>query len=116
MPPPKQSEIKEAVHWGGNHVAIDPWEAYAFKGINASQCCEHCRGQVGPACIAFTLTGAGKDTKCTLLSSRLPNDQPAKQSDQLADFTGFFIAGSQRMSCRYGIREDTDLVGLFTIH
>eukprot|EP01050_Picozoa_sp_SAG11_P000153 SAG11_NODE_3_length_39220_cov_67.005828_14_plen_831_part_00 len=82
VPPAKQCEIREGVHWGGNRIAIDPWEAHTFKGINASQCCEQCRGQVGPACVAFTLTGAGKDTKCTLLSSRLPNDdQPAKTGE-----------------------------------
>jgi hypothetical protein len=79
VPPPKQCEILEGVHWGGAGIAIDPWEAYAYKGINASQCCKLCRGTVGPACVAFTLTGGGKDTKCTLLSSRLPDeDEPAK--------------------------------------
>ena len=82
VPPPKQCEIREGEHWGGVRIAIDPWEAYAFKGINRSQCCDLCMGKVGPMCVSFTLTGEGPATKCTLLSSRLPSDdKPAKAGE-----------------------------------
>ncbi len=116
-PPPGACHTSEAGKlWGGEPIAIDPWEMAQYTGINGSQCCELCRAAVAPACVAFA-NRQGPTPKvppsdprlrtdvCRLLSAR---DQTRDQSIHGADGALVYSGYPTRREARVSIESTCD--------